>query len=116
MGAPEIRREWIDIAFCVEILGVRGCYLARGVVSMEFGHKDCLHCAILQEVGRRLENDEIDGKGALDNLALVMADILATAPAETAEEMKGAIMQNLSETAVRERRRTVGESAIAPED
>jgi len=55
---------------------------------MEFSHKDCLHCAILQEVGRRLENDEIDGKGALDNLALVMADILATAPVETAEEMK----------------------------
>jgi hypothetical protein len=83
---------------------------------MEFGHKNCLHCAILREVGRRLENDEIDGKGALDNLVLVMADILAAAPAETAEEMKGAIMQNLSEDAVRERRRTVGESAAAPED
>jgi hypothetical protein len=83
---------------------------------MEFAHKDCLHCAILQEVGRRLENDEIDGKGALDNLVLVMADILAMAPVETAEEMKGAIMQNLSEVVVRERRRTVSESAIAPED
>jgi hypothetical protein len=116
MGASEIGREWIDIDFCGEILDMRGCYLARGVVSMEVSHKDCLHCAILQEVGRRLENDEIDGKGALDNLALVMADILATAPVETAEEMKGAIMQNLSEDAVRERRRTVGESAVAPED
>jgi hypothetical protein len=41
---------------------------------------------------------------------------LATAPVETAEEMKGAIMQNLSEDAVRERRRAVGESAVAPED
>jgi hypothetical protein len=72
---------------------------------MEFRHKDCLHCTIIKEVGRRLENGEISGRGTLDNLVLVMADILATAPIEDAKKMKGAIMQNLSEAEAQARHR-----------
>jgi hypothetical protein len=80
---------------------------------MEFRHKDCLHCTIIQEVGCRLENGEISGSGALDNLVLVMADILATASIEGAKEMKGAIMQNLSEAEAQARHRTDHESTFA---
>ena len=72
---------------------------------MEFRHNDCLHCTIIKEVGRRLENGEISGRGALDNLVLVMADILATASIEEAKEIKSAIMQNLSEAEAQARHR-----------
>ena len=80
---------------------------------MEFRHNDCLHCTIIREVGRRLENGEINGRGALDNLVLVMADILATASIEGAKEMKGAIMQNLSEAEAQARHQTDHELAFA---
>src|SRR5260370_11117502 len=80
---------------------------------MEFRHNDCLHCTIIREVGRRLENGEINGKGALDNLVLVMADILATASIEGAKEMKGAIMQYLSEAQAQSLHRLGHESAFA---
>jgi len=80
---------------------------------MEFRHNDCLHCTIIKEVGRRLENGEINGRGALDNLVLVMADILATASIEGAKEMKGAITRSLSEAEAQARHRIDHESAFA---
>jgi hypothetical protein len=82
---------------------------------MKFGHKSCLHCTILEEVGRRLENGEIDGQGALDDLILVMAEIMATAPIEDAGEMMRTVEQDLSEAEVRARQRIVRDSAIALE-
>ena len=86
-----------------------------GGCSMEFVPKDCLHCTILQEVGRRLENGQIDGRGALDHLILVMANILATASTEDADEMMSTVEQDLLEAEVRARQRTVRDSAIALE-
>ena len=80
---------------------------------MEFRHNGCLHCTIIKEVGRRLENGEINGRGALDNLVLVMADILATASIEGAKEMKGAITRSLSEAEAQARHRIDHESAFA---
>jgi hypothetical protein len=77
-------------------------------IEMKFGRRDCLHCTIIRGVGRRLEDGEINGIGALDNLVRVMADVLATASIEKAEEMKGAIMQDLSEAEAHARQRTDG--------
>ena len=83
---------------------------------MEFGGKDCLHCTILREVGRRLESGEIDGRHALGDLILVMAEIIATAPIEGVDEMMSTVDQDLSEAEVRARQRTVRESAVALKD
>ena len=80
---------------------------------MEFGSKDCLHCTILREVGHRLESGEIDGRHALGDLILVMAEIIATAPIEDADEMMSTVEQDLSEAEVRARQRIVRESAVA---
>jgi hypothetical protein len=80
---------------------------------MDFGHKDCLHCTILQVIGRRLENGDIDGQHALDGLVLVMAEIIATAPTEDVDEIMSTVGQDLLEAVVRARQRTVRESAIA---
>ena len=82
---------------------------------MDFDHKDCLHCTILQEIGRRLENGDIDGQHALDGLVLVMAEIIATAPTEDADEIMSTVGQDLSEAEVRARQRIVRDSAIALE-
>jgi hypothetical protein len=78
---------------------------------MEFVHKDCLHCTILQEVGRRLENGQIDGQGALDDLVLVMAEIMAAAPTEDADELMNTVEQDLMDAVARARQRTLRESA-----
>ena len=80
---------------------------------VRFGRRNCLHCVIVKEVGRRLENGEISGWGALNNLVLVMADILATAPIEEAKVMISAIIADLSEAEPRARQRNVHESAFA---
>ena len=80
---------------------------------MEIGVKYCLHCTIIKEVGRRLESGEVSGRGALDNLVLVMADILATASIEEADEMMSAVMQDLSEAEAVARQRTFHESSAA---
>jgi hypothetical protein len=87
--------------------------LHKGAISMESGRRDCLHCTILQDVGRGLENGEIDERGALDDVILVMVEILATAPIEDADEMMSAVEQDLSESEVRARQRNVRDSAIA---
>ena len=78
-----------------------------------FGEKDCLHCTIVREVGLRLENGEVSGKGALDSLILVMADVLATAPMWEADKMMSTVMQDLSEAEARARRRNLDEPAFA---
>ena len=72
-----------------------------------------MHCTILQDVGRGLENGEIDERGALDDVILVMVEILATAPIEDADEMISAVEQDLSEAEVGARQRNVRDSAIA---
>jgi hypothetical protein len=58
---------------------------------------ECLHCTIIKEVGRCLESGEVTGKGAVDKLVLVMADILAMASIEQADEMMCTIIEHLSE-------------------
>ncbi len=80
---------------------------------MESWRQGCLHCAIVKEIGRRLESGEISGKAALDKLVLVMADILATASIEEAGEMARAIMQDLPQAEVQARQRTMQVSAFA---
>ena len=75
--------------------------------------KECLHCTIIEEVGRRLENGVVSGRGALDSLVLVMADILATASAGDADEMMSAVIQDLSKAEAKARQRAFHESALA---
>ena len=91
------------------------CFIALCFASnlIRFGRRNCLHCMIVKEVGRRLENGEISGRGALNNLVLVMADILATASVEEAKEMISAIIVDLSEAEPQARQRNVHESAFA---
>ena len=72
---------------------------------MGLRREHCLHCSIGDEIGRQLETGTIDGQRALDNLVLVMADILATAPPNQARGMMAGIIQILpaAEAHARER-------------
>lgn len=63
----------------------------------------CLHCSILNEIGRQFEAGQIDGQQALDNLVLVMADILATAPPHRARGMMAGISLPVAEARARDR-------------
>ena len=65
----------------------------------------CLHCSILNEIGRQFEAGQIDGQRALDNLVLVIADILATAPPHRARGMVAGIIQSLPAAEARARDR-----------
>jgi hypothetical protein len=72
---------------------------------MVLRHERCLHCSILSEIGRQFEAGQIDGQRALDNLVLVIADILATAPPHRARGMVAGIIQSLPAAEARARER-----------
>jgi hypothetical protein len=80
---------------------------------IRFGRKNCLHCLIVKAIGRRLEYGEISRWGAMNNLVLVMADILATVPIEEAKKITSAIIASLSEAEVKARERHIHEPALA---
>ncbi len=72
----------------------------------------CLHCAVVEEIGRRLEAGAISGQQALDDLVAVMADVLATAPADQASEMLDAIIMELPAAEARSRERMKQEPSL----
>src|SRR5438445_12587329 len=76
-------------------------------------HNDSMNSMISKECGVLPDNGEINGKGTLDNLVLVMTDILATPSIEGAKEIKGAITRSLSEAEAQARHRIDHESAFA---
>ena len=69
----------------------------------------CLHCLVLREMSRRVEHGGITGTEALRDLAAVMGEILATAPAGQAREMMSSILSRLSDV-----RRNVRDRTDAP--
>ena len=82
---------------------------------MESGHKDCLHCMIVKEVGRRLERGDICGRSAMDKLLQVMADILALTSLEDVEHAAKEMVQDLVDLVEQARQRTLREPALFPQ-
>jgi hypothetical protein len=72
----------------------------------------CLHCDIIEEIGRRLESGTFSGQQALDDLVLVLADVLATAPADQAQELMVGIVQALPSAEARARERMKQEPSL----
>jgi hypothetical protein len=72
---------------------------------MTFDRDGCLHCCIVKEVGRRLEAGMIDGQTAVDDLVLVIAEVLAAAPPDQAQDVIGAITSALRDAESRSRQR-----------
>jgi hypothetical protein len=81
---------------------------------MEFEDQNCLHCLIFKEIGRRLENGQICGKGALEKLAMVMAEIVATAPVDERRELINGISVKLWRAEAEARQRVTHKFSIAP--
>jgi len=90
----------------------RNSALGRGVSVMGLRHERCLHCSILDDIGRQLETGTIDGQRALDNLVRVMADILAAAPPNPARGMMAGIIQILPAAEAHARERMKRETAL----
>lgn len=82
---------------------------------MESGHKDCLHCLIVREVGRRLETGDICGQSAMHKLLQVMADILALTSLEDVEHSAKEIVLDLVELVEQARQRTMRDLALCPQ-
>jgi hypothetical protein len=72
----------------------------------------CLQCAIIEEIGRRLEGGTFSGQQALDDLVLVIADVLATAPAGQARELMAGVVQALPSAEARARERMKREPSL----
>jgi hypothetical protein len=79
---------------------------------MIFDRGRCLHCDIIEEIGRRLEGGTFSGQQALDDLILVLADILATTPADQAQELMAGIVQALPSAEAHARERMKQEPSL----
>ena len=79
---------------------------------MFFDSTECLHCAIVAEIGRRLERGLTTGQQAIDSLVAAVADILATAPADRAQEMLDAVVSELPAAEARSRQSIAKGAAV----
>ena len=79
---------------------------------MTVDREPCLHCDIIEEIGRRLESGTFSGQQALEDLVLVMADVLATAPTDQARELMAGIVRALPSAEARARERMKQEPSL----